>query len=91
MITTYRLPSGKKTKSPRGYTRAWRKMARELEKRMPGFEVVGFDPGFMLRRRPTTSPLHEITYCLPTAMVREIIANTLPLTIWANRPPWSET
>jgi hypothetical protein len=90
-VTTHRLPSGKTTKSDAGYVRAWRKIARELEKRMPDYKVVAFDPGFTLRRLDDEwLMIQGRDVDIPMAMARDLIDNTLPVTIYANKPPWNE-
>ena len=46
--TLRRLPNGKYTSSTRRYLTEWHKLIKEIEKRLPSYQVYAYDPGFAL-------------------------------------------
>jgi len=62
----YRLPSGKITSNYEKYSSEWRKLAKPLEDAI-GYELLGFDPGFIF-----SSPDMTNTFSCSTYVARKI-------------------
>jgi hypothetical protein len=87
MSVEYRLPNGKKTQSLRGYTRAWRSMARALQARLPGFKVISYGP-LPVRGGSGSAPgflfqgPDDRDHFVPVVLAKALIDNTLARTLY---------
>lgn len=47
----YRRPNGRETASAAFYIREWRALARKVLRFLPGYYVIGYDPGILIGNR----------------------------------------
>lgn len=47
----HRLPNGDITKNARDYSHAWGSLAKQMLKKLPGYKLHSYDPGFVFDKR----------------------------------------
>jgi len=66
-----RKPDGSLTRDSEEYAKAWRDLGEIVEGLFPGYQVYGYDPGFVLR--PTERNRYD-SFSLPIGAVNALIS-----------------